>query len=249
MDIPTVIVAAVFGGVAAVLANSLKAWTSRSMHRRVEIRLRSGDRVQISAEGMSPADLNKLVGDIQASIASGDQQALSAIENHERILAEASSLLQSGGGSSSSLASVRKALENLLQRNPLDKRAAIILARYENEIAGGGGKDLNALKRAITVLSRFVNAKREAGQTDKDYADGLYNIACYKALMIALLSEQRADPDTLMNTKKSLIVDLKESLRVSPENKYDVASDPDFRYVLNDSSFKEAIFGGVTPNS
>jgi hypothetical protein len=117
---------------------------------------------------------------------------------------------------------VRNELESYLKSHPTDRRAATILARTCR-----AHKDLGG---AIAVLDVFLKAKADLQQFDKDYADALYNRACYNVL----LSERTRDA----KYKDQAYEDLKKSIEISPPNKANAQSDEDFRPLWQEEGFK-----------
>jgi tetratricopeptide (TPR) repeat protein len=113
-------------------------------------------------------------------------------------------------------------LESSLKSHPADRRAAIILATICR-----AHKDLGG---AIAVLDCFLKAKADLQMFDKDYADALYNRACYNLL----LSESTRDA----KHKDQAYEDLKKSIEISPPNKVDAQSDEDLKSLWQEERFK-----------
>jgi len=113
-------------------------------------------------------------------------------------------------------------LESSLKSHPTDRRAAIISATVCR-----AHKDLGG---AIAVLDRFLKAKADLQMFDKDYADALYNRACYNLL----LSESTRDA----KHKDQAYEDLKKSIEISPPNKVDAQSDEDLKPLWQEERFK-----------
>jgi hypothetical protein len=241
MEVATVLIAALFGAFIAVLAPMVRTWITRRVTHRLEIRLPSGGRLEISGDARaSSADLNKLINSILLSDAKGDQKALESIASREHSLASLYDRVERATDRESSVSDdLDLDFQILMLQNPLDKRIAILFGRY---VARRG--DIASLKKAIEILSTFVQAKREADQLDQDYADGLYNRACYRARIINLLPELQAQGqgvDDAEGVREAILSDLRESLRVSPQNALDAARDIDFAPVQNDSAYQELI--------
>jgi hypothetical protein len=134
------------------------------------------------------------------------------VEDVEEDLRETSLLMRTVGNE----------LESYLRSHPTDRRSAIILATICR-----AHKDLGG---AIAILDRFLKAKADLPQFDKDYADALYNRACYNLL----LSESTRDA----KHKDQAYEDLKKSIEISPPNKVDAQSDEDFRPLWQEDRFK-----------
>jgi tetratricopeptide (TPR) repeat protein len=113
-------------------------------------------------------------------------------------------------------------LESYLKSHPTDRRSAIILARICR-----ADKELG---RAIAPLDRFLKAKADLQQCDKDYADALYNRACYNLL----LSQSTRDA----KYKDQAYEDVTKSLEISPPNQVDAQSDEDFKPLWQEERFK-----------
>jgi tetratricopeptide (TPR) repeat protein len=79
---------------------------------------------------------------------------------------------------------------------------------------------------AIEVLTRYINSKAADGEFDEDYADVLYNRACYSVLIAH--EEQATDTEKLVN---KAITDLRKSIDLKPINAKDADEDPDFKKI------------------
>jgi tetratricopeptide (TPR) repeat protein len=116
----------------------------------------------------------------------------------------------------------RVAADKLLQlkdRMPTDRKVNILLGRLL--------KRLGDLDGSIANLTSFLEAKKRRGEDkDNDYADVLYNRACYYALK---------------GDKESAYRDLEQSTTLAPRNKEDARSDPDFKAFWNEDRFKELV--------
>lgn len=118
-----------------------------------------------------------------------------------------------------------KGLESALTRNPKDRMLTIMAGRLYRKV--------NNYKAAINILSNFLDKK--GSERDKDYADVLYNRACYKILS-SMESSQRDE-----SLIESGLVDLKESITIAPENAVDAKEDLDFKEVEGMEEFKEIV--------
>jgi tetratricopeptide (TPR) repeat protein len=134
------------------------------------------------------------------------------VEDVEEDLRETSLLMRAVGNE----------LESYLRSHPTDRRSAIILATICR-----AHKDLGG---AIAILDRFLKAKADLQQFDKDYADALYNRACYNLLLLESTRDAKH--------KDQAYEDLKKSIEISPSNKVDAQSDEDFRPLWQEDRFK-----------
>ncbi|RYU62551.1 hypothetical protein EWI61_03485 [Methylolobus aquaticus] len=107
-------------------------------------------------------------------------------------------------------------LQELLEKQPTHRRAAIIRARLF--------RHCNDIGSAIKVLDTFVRAKELEGEADKDLADALYNRACYNALLYATCRKKEYF-DLARN-------DLERSIELSAPNRFDAERDPDLAAVV-----------------
>lgn len=119
---------------------------------------------------------------------------------------------------------IRNEMESYLESHPTARGIAIILARMCAEAD-------NDLGSALAVLDRFLKAKTERRESgDKDYADALYNRACYKLKLWE--SHKREE------YKNQAYEDLKRSIEISPENKVDAQNDKDLQLLRDEERFK-----------
>jgi hypothetical protein len=113
--------------------------------------------------------------------------------------------------------------------HPTDRTAAILLGRLHRKE--------RKLGKAIQVLDNFVEAfveaKENVGERDVDYADALYNRACYKSL---LWKETHETP-----YKEGALQDLALAIQFSQANKVDARDDPDFASVHEDPRFNALV--------
>jgi len=90
---------------------------------------------------------------------------------------------------------------------------------------------------AIQALSVFLDEKKKKGEAkDKDYADLLYNRACYHALKAGVLG-----PDQGAAEREAACKDLVASIELVPENKLEAKGEPDFSALAGDPTFKAII--------
>lgn len=107
-----------------------------------------------------------------------------------------------------------------LELDPTDRTNTIILGRLQR-VSGD-------LSGAVDTLTRFLEAKN--ARRDNDYADVLYNRACYNTLRWA------EDPKPALLT--SVVSDLSLSFKISPANKEDAQSDEDFDPLRKNDEFR-----------
>ncbi|HLY55167.1 MAG TPA: hypothetical protein VKS60_06400 [Stellaceae bacterium] len=133
----------------------------------------------------------------------------------------------------------RQALE-ILRENPLNRKASILTARFMSDIENNPLAPLGN-EQAIRHLDIFLDAKRKAGELDKDYADVLYNRACHTVGIVQSRGTTPAgDPETL-RLKKQAMRDLRDSVRLSPTNAKEATEDPDFSCLYDDPDFKRVV--------
>lgn len=126
-------------------------------------------------------------------------------------------------------------LEGHLSNQPMHRKLNIVLARLYAE----GKKNFD---EAIRVLKAFIERKVEAGQSDQDMADVLFNLACYYSLKMEgtagavykRLEEQGLDA-------------IKKSIEISPNNAQDVLADPDLKN-LRDAGHIQALLQSLSPS-
>ena len=116
-------------------------------------------------------------------------------------------------------------LRDYLSANKTDRMAAIMLSRVYQK-AG-------YTREAIQILDEFVREKTAAGQRDKDYADILYNRACYNTLLWKTTNDE--------NAKEKAFGDLAESVSISPENALNAVQDIDFAAIAHEERFQALI--------
>jgi hypothetical protein len=95
---------------------------------------------------------------------------------------------------------------------------------------------------AIECCSYFIDEKRRLNQIDKDYADVLYNRACYRALNSEKYYKagKASDGD---QQKQLTYGDLSQSIEMSAENTADARDDPDFNSLKTEEQFQRLIGG------
>jgi hypothetical protein len=97
-------------------------------------------------------------------------------------------------------------------------------------VTGRTLRKLGELSEAISVHTAFVFAKTKAREIDGDYADVLYQRACYRCLM------WKANQDN--GLKREGLKDLAESVRYNSQNGPEAAADSDFNCWWDDEEFK-----------
>jgi tetratricopeptide (TPR) repeat protein len=112
-------------------------------------------------------------------------------------------------------------LEELLRSS--DKEAPTSMERTQTIWLGRLYRRRSDYNKAIEWLDRFLNRKIARQQRDKDFADVLYNKACYLSLQGKL--------DDALSC-------LRDSLSIDPGNKSDARTDRDFDPIRSDASKK-----------
>lgn len=121
-----------------------------------------------------------------------------------------------------------KKLLAISAKHPTNRKIHIMLGRLYRR----GEK----YDEAVRILAEFLRAKEARGQMDKDYADALYNRACYICLKASKLPQTERE-----KYKQEAYQDLEKSFQISPENKIDAAVDDDFLLVKNEDRFRKLI--------
>ncbi|MFI8735365.1 tetratricopeptide repeat protein [Ectopseudomonas toyotomiensis] len=116
-------------------------------------------------------------------------------------------------------------LERFLKRHPKDRAITILAGRIH--------RMNHDLQSAIAVLSKYLESK--GGERDKDYADVLYNRACYKILSAT------SNGGILQKLVDDGLKDLKQSVELSAENARDALEDDDFSAVKDSDEFKKIV--------
>lgn len=110
-------------------------------------------------------------------------------------------------------------------QNPIHRMLTVVLGRLY--------KARGDYPSAIDVLSKFLNKKRLNKELDKDFADVLYNLACYVCLMNVEAPDER-----LMD---AIIDALREAIQISPANRNTARTDPDFDSIRTNPRFIELL--------
>lgn len=110
----------------------------------------------------------------------------------------------------------REELTKRVQSNPTNRSYVIPLGRLHRSY-----KDL---KSGLRVLDDFLQSKEQKGERDGDYADVLYNKACY----LVLSSEDAKDETEKKGFLKMGLECLSTSIGLRPENKEDARTEEDF---------------------
>lgn len=116
-------------------------------------------------------------------------------------------------------------LENQLLDDPKDRRFAILLGRLYRKN--------KQLEKGIKALTTFINHKKQDNERDRDYADALYNRACYLTLIPKDTTEHE---NNLLN---KALNDLDESIKITKGNAKDAIDDADFDTIKENKLFKE----------
>ena len=90
---------------------------------------------------------------------------------------------------------------------------------------------------AIKICDDFLEHKKLASELDKDYADVLYNKACY----YALLYDETDEATKKEECKKASLASLSRSIEISPDNKTDAETDQDFNALRSLPEFRDLI--------
>jgi len=125
-------------------------------------------------------------------------------------------------------------VKEIFKQDPLNRKAAILTARFISEIENDPATPLGN-EQAIARLDEYLDAKRKLKQFDKDYADVLYNRAGHGALVLASLS---GDEERMARVRMQALKDFAESVKLSPANAKEAAADSDFAALNNDAEFK-----------
>lgn len=121
-------------------------------------------------------------------------------------------------------------LEEDRTRLPRNRTLHIVLARVYDELLGNFDK-------AVETLKTFVQEKESKNEYDMDFADALYNIACYYAKRMAKsesVEEKKVLRDVALNA-------LKRSISTWPSNAKDAKYEKDLSALQDDPEFKALI--------
>jgi hypothetical protein len=112
---------------------------------------------------------------------------------------------------------------------PMNRSAAIILARLQHEALGD-------TERGVAVLTDAIEAKRREGSDrDKDAADLRYNRACYCSVLAGKDASNRA------RHVAQALDDLAISCELSPDNKREAQADKDFDVIRGETRFVQIV--------
>ena len=89
-------------------------------------------------------------------------------------------------------------------------------------------------------LDEFLDAKRMAGQFDRDYADVLYDRACHLARIVGS-AYLPADNPKMISYKQQALQNLQEVINLAPDRAQLALTDPDFTTFHNDPDFKKMV--------
>ena len=196
--------AGLFGLITGVAVPAITGWLkSKRVGSRLEIRLPSGS-IITSNTSLTASEFEDLVSKIVVAEKGGDTERLDQVTRRERLLSDL--VTKIGAGRHLSNEAQREDFRELLDADPLDRRAYILVGRYLAGVTGDVSR-LTRLEEAMRILTEFESRKRAIGQLDHDYADVAYNLACYKALSSELVS----DPKRRKELREAAIADLKES--------------------------------------
>jgi tetratricopeptide (TPR) repeat protein len=120
-------------------------------------------------------------------------------------------------------------LEQLRARRSLDRTVNIFLGRLYRMQGNYAG--------AVAALTTFLEAKQKNLPPDKDYADVLYNRACYLVLRSVELAHM-GKTDEAATMKLRAYQDLETSIKLSPENKEDARHDVDLETLQGEAQFR-----------
>lgn len=168
----------------------------------------------------------------QQAVLEARQEAEEAISNTEegKIVAEATERIQAlqedkAKVLESDVQSIIGKLENWRSREPYDRRPTIYIGR----LLRWQGRYAYAAKS----LEKFIDYKRQRREFDEDYADVLYNKACY----LAIDSAQAPDPGAKEQCLTGALEALEESIKYNSSNARDAWQDGDFDSIRDDAKF------------
>jgi tetratricopeptide (TPR) repeat protein len=120
-----------------------------------------------------------------------------------------------------------KELEPFIKDNPTDRTLHILLGRLY--------RWLGDFDSAIRILDNFIINKKKIEEKDEDYAVGLYNKACYYAI---LYGKNKRIKEKAELYKTNTLENLKESISIHKDHKKLALEDSDFASLKEDKSFK-----------
>jgi hypothetical protein len=127
----------------------------------------------------------------------------------------------------------------IFSKDPLNRKAAILTARFISDVQHDQ-MDPVGNEQAIRRLDEFLDAKRAAGQRDRDFADVLSNRAGHAARILASRSLPADNPD-MVRRKTQALRDFQESVSLAPSNAKEATDDPDFASLHEDPEFKRIV--------
>lgn len=121
-------------------------------------------------------------------------------------------------------------LRKAIKQSPLDRKLVIPLGRLL--------RMRDELVSAIEELTKFIEEKERNNQKDQDYADVLFNRACYFSIMY---SKEKDSGQRAVFLERA-IADLSESIRVAPSNKEDAKKDEHLLLLQDTDQFRKLVF-------
>lgn len=110
-------------------------------------------------------------------------------------------------------------LKDILSKNPYNRMATIVLARFYAEL-------YNEYYKSINLLSEFIQYKYSKNEKDIDLADALYNKSIY---------------ELKSGNKSGFIKDMRKSCDIFPANKNYAKDDPELENLHSDQEFVKII--------
>jgi hypothetical protein len=222
------ITSAILGWTASFIVPRAIEWIRRRglLRDNLNIRLASGQVISVNA---TDRELNAVLRD--AINAADNAAKASELASRELTISQATMLLLNR-----EYRDAPKTIEELIKASnahPTDRRVVITLGRLLAQSSSQSNR-VTGLERAVDMLSKFVEIKKTKSEFDRDYADVLYNLACYKA-QLSIASD--IDPERQRAYREQAIQDLQTSVNVSPDNAAAASGDPDFDALRNDPSF------------
>lgn len=159
--------------------------------------------------------LEEQIGEAKRDAGKAKEEAIEAKEEAEEVLLITRASAAVGPNSTcSERISLLSEIKSFLNEKPTHRYLTILAGRIHR-------KDGN-YEGGIQVLTHYLEIKDKLNEQDRDYADVLYNRACYRAL---LASEATYNNEM---ERKECLKDLRRSVELSSENASDAASDSDF---------------------